>query len=340
MVANTFGVSKATISVSLRIVCNVLVDNLGQTLIKFPSTVEEIKASVRSFENKFQIPCVIGYVDGTHIPIKMPSENHHDYFCYKMKYSLNCQAICNENGYFIDVEVKWPGSVHDAQVYTNSSVNKILVSKKLPSHFQELVPGFAPVPPILLGDPAYPLLPNIIKEYPSCSNQKEITFNNALRSTRNQIECAFGRLKARWRILNRAVDVETDFAPTLIYSCFVLHNFCETRGVEINQDLLQSQMLIEKRSQCCEHHEKIDKLYSYSSARGKKIRDAIAEYLYEKWNLCDFDNCSIIIIYSFLRTYCYIFYFKWDIIFMFWQTEPFEDFWFKKNYAKLNYANC
>ena len=90
MVANTFGVSKATISVSLRIVCNVLVDNLGPTLIKFPSTVEEIKASVRSIENKFQIPCVIACVDGTRIPIKIPSENHHDYFCYKMKYSLNC----------------------------------------------------------------------------------------------------------------------------------------------------------------------------------------------------------------------------------------------------------
>ena len=69
------------------------------------------------------------------------------------------------------MEVKWPGSVHDARVYTNSSVNKIPVSKKLPLHFHELVPGFAPVPPILLGDPAIPCI--IMKEYPSCSKSEK-----------------------------------------------------------------------------------------------------------------------------------------------------------------------
>jgi len=37
------------------------------------------------------------------------------------------------------------------------------------------------------------------------------------RQARIQIECAFGRLKARWRILNRVIDVETNFAPTVIY---------------------------------------------------------------------------------------------------------------------------
>ena len=282
MVANTFGVSKATVSVSLRTVCGAIVKHLGPKLIKFPSSLDEIKVAVSKFESKFQIPCVIGCIDGTHIPIKMPAENHHDYFCYKMKYSLNCQAICNDKGEFIDVEVKWPGSVHDARIYANSKVNSMFTSKQLPPFFQELVPGFTPVPPLLLGDPAYPLLPNVMKEYPSCSNNKELIFNNALRTARNQIECAFGRLKARWRILNRNIDVDIDFAPTLIYSCFVLHNFCEANSVEVNQDMIQTQMSIERRGQCCEHHDKIDKLYSYSSARGKKVRDTIAEYLHEK----------------------------------------------------------
>ena len=63
--------------------------------------------------------------------------------------------------------------------------------------YEELVPGFALVPSLMLGDPVYPLLLNLIKEYPSCENAKETNFSNTLRSARNQIECAFGRLKAR-----------------------------------------------------------------------------------------------------------------------------------------------
>ena len=113
-------------------------------------------------------------------------------FCYKMKYSLNCQAICNEKGLFVDVEVRWPGSVHDARIYGNCGINKKFISRETPPVYEELVPGFALVPSLLLGDPAYPLLPNLMKEYPSCKNAKETNFNNTLRSARNQIECAFG----------------------------------------------------------------------------------------------------------------------------------------------------
>ena len=198
-----------------------------------------------------------------------------------MKYSLNCQAICNERGIFTDVEVRWPGSVHDARVYANCNINKKFISKEIASVYQEVVPGYSPVPPILLGDPAYPLLPNVMKEFSSCKNDKETTFNNHLRSARNQIECAFGRLKARWRILNRTLDVDLEFSTTLIYSCFVLHNFCELNKVDVNYEAVQNQINMEKRIQCCEHHEKIDKLYSYNSSRGKLVRDALTVYIYD-----------------------------------------------------------
>ena len=176
------------------------------------------------------------------LPIIQPKANSHDYFCYKMKYLLNCLAVSDEKGQFIDVEVKWPGSVHDARVYANISINKKFSNKEFPSCYRELWPGHVGVSPILLGDPAYPVLPNVMEEFSSCTETKYVLFNNKLRTTRNQIECTFGRLKSRWRILNRVVDLDIYFAVKLVYACFILHNFCECNRVEIQYDVLQEQM--------------------------------------------------------------------------------------------------
>ena len=282
MTANTFGVSISSLSVSVRSVCRAINKKLGPQFICFPQTKKEIQDVTTRFETKFGFPQVIGCIDGTHVPIKQPVENPGDYFCYKMKYSLNAQAICDEKGYFLDVEIKWPGSVHDARVYANSHVSKKFVSGVFPTAYQELIPGHCPVPPVLIGDPAYPLLPNVMKEYSSCLQSKQVHFNNRLRSVRNQIECAFGRLKARWRILNRSVDLDLRLTIEMIYTCFVLHNFCELNNVEINNEAVQAQIMIDQRCQACEHHNKLDRLYSYNSQRGKNVRDNICEYLWDK----------------------------------------------------------
>ena len=76
-----------------------------------------MKDIVKGIEHKYGFPQVLGCVDGTHIAITQPTENPHDYFSYKQKYTLNVQAICDWRGLFIDVQVKWPGSVHDGQVF-------------------------------------------------------------------------------------------------------------------------------------------------------------------------------------------------------------------------------
>ena len=44
------------------------------------------------------------------------------------------------------------------------------------------------------------------------------------------IECAFGRLKARFGCLRRDIDD----LPYVFHSYFALHNFCETNNEPIN----------------------------------------------------------------------------------------------------------
>ena len=135
------------------------------------------------------------------------------------------------------------GFIVDAPVYSNSFVNKRLRSGNIPQVYQELTPGGTPLPQFLKGDLAYLLLPNIMKEYSNVYVAKHSLFSNVIRSTRTQIECSFGQLKARWRILNRPIDVELEFGISMIFCCFVLDNFCEKHKVELNCDMVQLRYL-------------------------------------------------------------------------------------------------
>ena len=119
MTTNTFGVSISTVSLSLRMVCNAIAEHLGPLYMKFPSTEDKLQETATRFLLKFWLLQVVGCADETHILIIQPTENPHDFFCYKMKYFPNCQGICDEKGLFIDIEVHWQDNVLDARIYAN-----------------------------------------------------------------------------------------------------------------------------------------------------------------------------------------------------------------------------
>lgn len=129
MTANAFGVALCTVSVVVRKVCDVLTNKCGPNVIKLPTTEQEMMELVSKMESRFGFPQAFGCVDGTHIP----RENLHDYFSYKMKHTLNVQAVCDYKGTFLDVDVRWPGSVHDGRVFSNSRITRML-SKGASSH--------------------------------------------------------------------------------------------------------------------------------------------------------------------------------------------------------------
>jgi hypothetical protein len=47
--------------------------------------------------------------------------------------------------------------------FANSDINKMFQNKQIPMVLKELLPGDDKVPPVILGDPAYPLLPNVMR---------------------------------------------------------------------------------------------------------------------------------------------------------------------------------
>ena len=89
---------------------------MGSDYLRLPKDSDEIRELIARFENRFDFPQASGCLDGTHIPVRQPIENSQDYFCCKMKYSSNVQALYDYRRMFLDVEIMWPGSVHDARV--------------------------------------------------------------------------------------------------------------------------------------------------------------------------------------------------------------------------------
>jgi hypothetical protein len=260
-------------------VCSAINRLLGPTYIHLPRNKGEMRQKASEFELKFGMIQAIGCIDGTHVALKRPPDNSQDFFNYKQFFSLNIQAVCDSNGYFMDVECRWPGSVHDAKVFANSCICKNLNNGKLPITYLTVLPGHDAVPNYLIGDPAYPLTQFCLKEYQSCSNNGQVIFNNMLRSARNQVECAFGRLKARWRFLTRKVDLKFDSIPTVIYSCFVLHNYCErNKDCLIDKEEMTFQMQQHVRDEDSSPNMP-DQVYSYNNLEGELVRSILTDYI-------------------------------------------------------------
>ena len=67
-------------------------------------------------------------------------------------------------------------------------------------------------------------------------DRDEIAFNKELTAARVSIECAFGILMSRSRILAQRLDSSIDFAVKSVVACAVLHNFCIMNGDDWDDD--------------------------------------------------------------------------------------------------------
>lgn len=94
-----------------------------------------------------------------------------------------------------------------------------------------------------------------------------------LRSARNPIECAFGRLKTRWQILNIGIDIGLVFVLCIVYACFVPHILCEIR-MTIDDDTVARQVAHDR----LQPEDAPNRLYSFNSAEVVHVRNTATLY--------------------------------------------------------------
>ena len=188
------------------------------------------------FLSKWGVPQCIGAIDSTHIPIIAPKDNPADYYNRKGYHSMVLQALVDHQYKFMDVYTGWPGSVHDACVLMNSTLFLKCDRGTYPPNCPKDINGTS-IPLFIIGDPAYPLTPWLIKPFSDSGRltTKQKGFNYHVSRACCVVENAFGRLKGRWRSLMKRNDSDVKFLPTLATACCVLHNICETHGDEFNE---------------------------------------------------------------------------------------------------------
>ena len=168
--ANVFRGSLASISYITRRVSHVVVTFLGPQFVKLPKTEMEVKELANNFLETHSPPQCIRAIGVTHIEIKEPNKHYSDYINRKGYYFIKLQSVCEYRYCFPNVAVKLPGSVGDSSIFLNSSIK--IPKIPIPKFEKVLVEGHDAILVCLIGDPAYPLLPFLIKEHPGGANNQ------------------------------------------------------------------------------------------------------------------------------------------------------------------------
>ena len=185
------------------------------------------------------------------------------------------QALVDFRGIFLDVNIGWPGKVHDAWVFANSSLYQKAISGTLLPDWPKVINGVK-VPLVILGDPAYPLKTWLMKPYSDNSGitVKERLFNYRQSRARMVVENAFGRLKGRWRCLLKQMDMQVCNVTNVVASCVVLHKICELYG-----DHCRDEWVVDTSTTQSPAGTSAYSLSATPNSTATSIRDAIRDHL-------------------------------------------------------------
>ncbi|PNF14965.1 hypothetical protein B7P43_G01566 [Cryptotermes secundus] len=234
----SYRVGRSTASQVVRRVCQIIWRVLKEEC--FPTPNEDTWARIaQGFQNTASFPNCLGAVDGKHIRIVKPERSGSLDMNYK-HFSIGLMAIADASYRFIYVDVGSFSKDSDSTIFKNSSLWKQveLGLLRIPPP-KQLTGSNEAVPFAFVGDEAFPLSTHLLRPYSGTHLPVEKrVFNYRLSRARRYVECSFGILSNKWRILHRPLDVSVDFAVDIVKCCCILHNFVRDRdGFNLDDSL-------------------------------------------------------------------------------------------------------
>lgn len=234
--------SHATISLIVKDVCQAIWNKLVAKHMAPPSE-EELKKNAEFFYSKWGFPNCIGAIDGKHIRVKAPPKSGSMYYNYKQYFSFILQGVADAKYRFVCIELGAFGKQSDGGVFAASQLHFLIENGNFHMPPATVLPGTdCQAPHVLVGDEAYPLKEYLLRPFPKNNLSPEnVLFNERLSRARNTIECAFGLLSSKWRILTKAIETKVETAKTITKCVCLLHNIVIDKDGPDTAGLLQIQ---------------------------------------------------------------------------------------------------
>ncbi|KAK5639766.1 hypothetical protein RI129_010577 [Pyrocoelia pectoralis] len=229
----SFRIGHSTISKFVPEVCTAIYNGLKAEYLKTPVTPAEWLSIAEEFQVKWNLPNVLGAIDGKHIMLQAPRSEGSTYFNYKGTHSIVLLALVDANYKFRYIDVGCNGRVSDGGVFARSTLSHSIKTNKLNFPAEQPLPGRTkPLPFVIVADAAFPLSYNILKPFPfrNMSEHQRI-FNYRLSRARRVVENAFGILANRFRILLNTINLKPDKVETITLTCLALHNLLITKNI-------------------------------------------------------------------------------------------------------------
>ncbi|XP_048876160.1 uncharacterized protein LOC125746326 [Brienomyrus brachyistius] len=220
-VANRFNISKSSLMVHLHQFC-VLINTHMVHHVTWP-VGQTLHRSELGFA-RAGFPRTGLAVDGCHIPIRKPHrKNPLAYLNRKNFYSVILIGFCDSQRRFCHVSVGHPGSWHDARAFRHTAVAEALVEDP-----RSLMPEGLHI----IGDSAFPLLPQLLKPYQDNGHltDRQKNYNRKLNGARVVIEQAFGILKSKFRRLKYLQMDSIQKISSAVCACCILYNLSYDPG--------------------------------------------------------------------------------------------------------------
>ncbi|XP_065405433.1 uncharacterized protein LOC135972219 isoform X2 [Chrysemys picta bellii] len=173
-----FGVGKSTVGAAVMQVAKASTELLLPKVV----TLGNVQVIVDGFA-AMGFPNCGGVIDETYIPILAPDHQGSQYINCMRYFSMVLQALVDHKGRFTNINVGWPGMVYDTRAFRNTSLFKRL-QQGIYFPDQKITVGDVDMPIVILGDPAYPLMPWLMKPYTGSLDRSQELFNYRLSKCR------------------------------------------------------------------------------------------------------------------------------------------------------------